>query len=70
MKYPNRTPRLSVSQQSLKKLRLVAVAYSDVEREFFPTEEAFTAEKEVENRAAQVLQVMRKDWHSRALIQP
>ena len=59
-KYPNPTPRLSVSQQALKELRLVAVAYSAVEREFFPTEEAYQAEKEVESRAAQVLLVMEK----------
>jgi D-alanine-D-alanine ligase len=56
--YPNPTPRLSVSQKALKELRLVAVAYSAVEREFFPTEEAYQAEKEVESRAAQVLRVM------------
>ena len=59
-KYPNPTPRLSVSQQALKELKLVAVAYSNVEREFFPTEEAYQAEKEVESRAAEVLQVMEK----------
>lgn len=56
--YPNPAPRLSVSRKALKELRLVAVVYSAVEREFFPTEEAYQAEKEVENRAAQVLQVM------------
>jgi len=39
-------------------LGLVAVAYSAVEREFFPTEEAYQAEKEVESRAVQVLQAM------------
>jgi len=60
VKYPNPTPRLSVSQKALKELRLVAVAYSAVEREFFPTEEAYHAEKEVESRAAQVLQVMER----------
>jgi D-alanine-D-alanine ligase len=59
-KYPNPTPRLSVSQQALKKFKLVAVAFSNVEREFFPTEEAYHAEKEVEVRAAQVLEVMEK----------
>jgi len=57
-KYPNPTPRLSVSRKALKKLRLVAVAYSGVERDFFPTEEAYLAEKEVEGRAAEVLRVM------------
>jgi D-alanine-D-alanine ligase len=57
-KFPNPTPRFSISLQALKKLKLVAVAYSNVEREFFPTEGAYHAEKEVEERAAQVLQVM------------
>ena len=57
-KYPNPTPRLSVSQKALNELGLVAVAYSAVEREFFPTEEAYQAEKEVESRAVQVLQAM------------
>jgi D-alanine-D-alanine ligase len=59
-KYPNPTPKLAVSQQALKKLKLVAIAYSHVEREFFATEEAYLAEKEVEERAADVLQVMEK----------
>lgn len=59
-KYPNPMPRLSVSEQALKKLKLVAVAYSHVEREFFATEEAYLAEKEVEERANEVLQVMEK----------
>lgn len=57
-KYPNPTPRLSVSQQALRRLKLVAVAYSHVEREFFSTEEAYLAEQEVEGRATEVLQVM------------
>ncbi len=60
VKYPNPTPRLSVSRQALQKLRLVAIAYSNVERADFPTEEAYHAEVEVENRAAEVLQVMEK----------
>lgn len=57
-KHPLPTPRFSISQQALRRLKLVAVALSYVEREFFPTEEAYLAEKEVEERAAEVLQVM------------
>lgn len=57
-KTPNPTPRFAISPQALKRLTLVVVAYSHVEREFFPTEEAYHAEKEVEERAAQVLEVM------------
>lgn len=58
--YPCPTPRLSVARKALKRLRLVAVAYSGVEREYFPTDEAYEAEKEVEARAAQVLEVMQR----------
>jgi D-alanine-D-alanine ligase len=59
-KHPNPTPRLSVSPQALKRLKLVAIAYSHVEREWFPTQEAYEAELEVESRAAEVQQVMEK----------
>lgn len=41
-------------------MKLVAVAYSHVERELFPTEEAYQAEIEVEARSAEVLAVMEK----------
>jgi D-alanine-D-alanine ligase len=57
-KTANPTPRLSISRDALKRLRLVAIAYSHVEREWFPTEEAYIAEQEVEERAQQVLEVM------------
>jgi D-alanine-D-alanine ligase len=51
---------LAVDKKALKKLKLVAVAYSHVEREWFPTEEAYIAEKEVEERAQEVLQELDK----------
>ena len=54
-KYPNPSPRLAISQEALKRLHLVVVAYSHVERDWFPTEEAFIAEQEVEQRAARAL---------------
>jgi D-alanine-D-alanine ligase len=57
-KYPNPTPHLSISAQALKKLRLVAIAYSYVEREWFPTEDAYKAEAEVMQRAESVIKVM------------
>lgn len=44
-----------VDEEALKKLDLVAVAYSAVEREWFPTDEAYEAEKEVERRAEDVM---------------
>lgn len=40
----------------LKKISLVAVAYSHVEREWFPTEDAYNAEIEVVDRAARVVE--------------
>lgn len=55
-KPPNRRPRLAGSTAALQKFKLVAVAYSHVEREWFPTQEAFEAEKEVEERSRQVIE--------------
>lgn len=46
---------LAIDKKALKKLKLVAVAYSYVERDMFPTEEAYIAEVEVEDRARQVI---------------
>lgn len=57
-KFPYRKPRLAINDKALKRLRMVAVAYSDVDREDFPTAEAYKAEKEVESRAESVLRVM------------
>lgn len=59
-KHPNPTPRLSISKDAIKRLNLVAVAFSHVERDWFPTEEAYIAEQEVETRAAEVLQELEK----------
>ena len=47
--------QLKVDKDALKKLKLVVVAYSHVEREFFPTEDAYNAEIEVEERAKDVV---------------
>lgn len=52
--------KLNIYIEELKKLKLVAVAYSFVNREQFPTEEAYIAEKEVEDRAHQVLEEIKK----------
>jgi D-alanine-D-alanine ligase len=57
-KHPNPTPRLSISTDAIKRLQLVAIAYSNVEREYFETEEAYHAEQEVIGRAKQVSEVM------------
>ena len=52
--------RLAVDKAALKKLRLVAVAYSHVKSAWFPTPEAYEAEVEVEQRAKDVVLALRK----------
>ncbi len=50
--------KLSKDKNILKKLNLVTVAYSNVERDMFPTKEAYEAEVEVEERAKDVVKVL------------
>lgn len=57
---PNSKKKLNQDPAILKNLRLVAVAYSFVEKENFPTKDAFVAEIEVEERAQQVLAELEK----------
>ena len=52
--------KLNIDSDVLKKIKLVAVAYSFVDRELFPNEEAYKAEKEVEDRAQQVIEEIKK----------
>ncbi len=52
--------QLQIDKEALKKLKLVVVAYSHVEREMFPTEDAYKAEVEVEQRAAEVVEEIKK----------
>jgi len=52
--------KLNVEPEALKQLKLVAVAYSFVQEEFFPTKEAFYAEQEVEERAQEVIEEVKK----------
>ncbi len=47
--------KLAIDREVMKKLKLVAVAYSKIDRECFPTEEAYLAELEVEKRAEEVI---------------
>ncbi len=49
---------LAIDKFALKKLKLVIVAYSKVDRVDFPTDDAYHAELEVENRAAEVVKVI------------
>jgi D-alanine-D-alanine ligase len=50
----------TIDKQALKKLKLVAVAYSSIERDCFPSEEAYHAEIEVEQRALEVIAELEK----------
>ncbi len=59
-RHGKRTPRLAVDKAALKRLRLVAVAYSHVKSEWFATPEAYQAEVEVEQRAKEVVAALRK----------
>jgi D-alanine-D-alanine ligase len=52
--------KLNIDTDALKKIKLVAVAYSYVEKEQFPTKDAYVAEKEVEERADQVSKEVEK----------
>ena len=52
--------RLAIDKAAIKKLKLVAVAYSFIEREMFPTEEAYHGEIEVEKRALEVIAELEK----------
>ena len=46
--------KIRIDKSALKNLNLVVVAFSHVEREFFPTKDSYEAEVEVEERAAEV----------------
>lgn len=52
--------RLYTNLKALRALNLVIVAYSYLEREWFPTQQAYEAEQEVEARAAQVAAELEK----------
>lgn len=52
--------KLNKDLSLIKKLKLVVVAYSHVEREWFPTNDAYYAEVEVEDRAKEVAQEVEK----------
>lgn len=52
--------KLGIDRESLKKFRLVVVAYSSVQREHFATQSAYEAEVEVEQRAVEVSEEIRK----------
>jgi D-alanine-D-alanine ligase len=56
----HKRPKLRVDKDALKKLGLVVVAYSHVERDMFPTEDAYYAEVEVEDRAQEVAEHLEK----------
>jgi D-alanine-D-alanine ligase len=57
---PRHRAKLSIDRDALKKFRLVVVAYSSVQREHFATKSAYEAEIEVEERAIEVSEEIRK----------
>ncbi len=62
-KTEDKTPEkieLTNDTEALKKFNLIAVAFSHVEREWFPNEESYLAEVEVEERAADVIKEVEK----------
>lgn len=50
----------SSDHEALKTIKLVAVAHSRVERDMFPTKESYEAELEVEERAREVVEAIKK----------
>ena len=52
--------KLNIDTDALKKIKLVAVAYSFVDKNLLPNEEAYKAEVEVEERAEEVLEEIKK----------
>ncbi len=56
----NDTVELFVDKELLKKYKLIAVAFSHVEREWFPNEQSYLAEVEVEERAKDVVKEIEK----------
>lgn len=51
---------LNIDKEAIRNLKSVTVAYSHVERDMFPTQDAYDAEIEVEERAEEVAEVIRK----------
>src|SRR5688572_3902583 len=52
--------KLAIDKDSLKKFHLIVVAYSSIQREHFATKDAYEAEIEVEQRAIEVSEEVRK----------
>lgn len=57
---PKEKVEFAADRDALKKIKLIAVAHSNVAREMFPTKEAYDAEYEVVERAAEVLKEIQK----------
>lgn len=51
---------LNIDKEEIKKIKFITVAYSHVERDMFPTQDAYEAEIEVEQRAKEVAEVIEK----------
>jgi D-alanine-D-alanine ligase len=59
-KRKHRKIRLQIDREALRRCKLIIVAYSHLKREWFPNENAYWAEKEVEERAAEVTKRVNK----------
>jgi len=51
---------LNIDKEEIKKIKLITVAFSHIERDMFPTQDAYDAEIEVEERAIEVAEVIKK----------
>jgi D-alanine-D-alanine ligase len=57
---PSTNGQLNIDKEALKNIKTVTVAYSYIERDMFPTQDAYDAEIEVEQRAKEVAEVIKK----------
>ncbi len=55
-----RKAKLQIDRGALKKIKLIVVAFSHVEREWFPTKDAYEGEVEVEDRAEEVVEAIKE----------
>lgn len=59
-KRKHRKIKLQIDREALRRCKLIIVAYSHLKREWFPNDNAYWAEKEVEERAAEVTERVKK----------
>lgn len=52
--------QLNIDREAIKNIKLVTVAFSHIERDMFPTQDSYDAEIEVEDRAKEVAEAVKK----------